>query len=189
MKKKKIRKINLKLAFQILIITTIISSMLSISRYRSSVDMDDTALIAVPVLESTTVNLTNIHPAMQPKEYELVVKNFKNLSKVLENNLVENTEVVTEVNMSYKIHIEQLGNLPLKIEIYNSENGEKNGANLLLNGENILETKDIQVPINKTEQKYKLIISWDTSDNKYLDYKYNGEISYIKIDVNSVQVD
>lgn len=169
MMKRKLKKINLKLAFQLLIVTTAISSVLSISKFRSSVTANDTASVAIPILESTTITLDNIYPKMESKKYKLIVKN-------------SNDNKSSEVSMNYLIDVEQLGNLPLKIEL--CEEGKN--SNLLVNGK-MAETK--KIGINESQHKYELIITWDGSKDGNDSYIYSGETSYIKIDVNSVQAD
>lgn len=168
------KKINLKFAILLLIITTIIASILSVSKFRLTINKNSNTTIAIPILGSQTINLEKqVYPDMTPIEYDLIVENSNLNGKK------------SEVNLSYTIEVQNMGVIPLKIAIYKSVNNQPTGENLLTDGI----TTPEKMLIWQSNHKYKLIISWDDTNEDYNSYKYSGETNYLKIDINAVQVD
>lgn len=169
------RRINLKILIMLLLITTAIASALSMSKFETTITSSNKTIVAVPMIDSsTTLKLDDniLYPNMEkPIEYSLVVKNAKD-------------NKVNQVSLKYTIKIESLGNIPLDIAVYR-EDDTNNETNLLTNGK----TSEIDMPIDEAIHNYKLIIKWDNTLEGYNNYLYNGEVSYVKIDIDAVQVD
>lgn len=168
-------KKNRKL-FLLAIITTIIVTAWSISKYKATTATSDATRTAMPVInlnESNTDLNFEINPVNNIQNYVFEVTNYSG-----------NNE--SEVSMEYNIKLSNSKNLPLNYSIYkyNKETKKEEGENLLLEN-NITERFCMQVGSKQTDT-YILKIEWKEGENSYL---YSKEIDYIQISVNSRQID
>jgi hypothetical protein len=171
------RKLSVGKIIFFTLITTIIISIITLSKYKSEVKGSDSATVATPCiyLDSSKVLEISLNPTAEAKEYVFSVSNSKDNSS-------------SEVSMAYKIQIETMNNLPLDFELYTYDNGVVGTDNLFENNGSI--TKDavkFEVSDNQTvTNTYKLIIKWRENNTSY---KFNQVEDYIKIVVNSTQID
>jgi len=88
--------------------------------------------------------------------------------------------------MEYSIRINNSKNLPLIFELYDySEETKTEIGENLLSADNV--TSNISMLVGtKQSNKYILKIKWQEDER---DYKYNKEIDYVQINVNSRQMD
>lgn len=170
-KKKKLSSRKIVLLF---ILTTIVIVLQTISKFRSSVATNSTAKVAYPAIDLTSNQIleTSINPDSTEKEFVFSVKN-------------SNDENKTQVTMQYNIQIETLSNLPLEFELYTYNNETKGETNLLKENGNITDNFIFNDFVNDELNKYKLIIKWK---EKETDYRYSNTIDYVRIKVNSEQV-
>ena len=94
------------------IITTIIVTILSFSKYNATIAGNTNTKVAVPVItfeEKTAIFDITASPSMTTKEYIFYVSNSSESLK-------------TGITMEYTIGVESLGNLPLEFELYTYEN-------------------------------------------------------------------
>lgn len=162
-------------AIQLLLLTTIMVSCLALAKYKNTVASSGTAVIANAHMQTTldTIILQEMKPG-DSKEYNFEVKNYT------EDSGKDN---ISDVAMAYTIAIETGNYLPLTFELVNiSEDGTNSNENLLTN--NI--TNEITIGPEKTRAKYKLKVNWNENNKNY---KYSDEIDYVKILINSYQVD
>lgn len=157
----------------IVIVSTIIVTTVSISKYKSTVASSDTAKTAVPIItvNADPVNI-NINPASNEQNYIFEVANY-------------NGDKESEVSMEYSIKINNSKNLPLTFELYNYDENRKAeiGSNLL-SQDNI--TGNVSMLVGgKQSNKYMLKIKWQEDKR---DYTYSKEIDYVQIGINSRQM-
>ncbi|MBR1802456.1 MAG: hypothetical protein IJ777_00540 [Clostridia bacterium] len=172
-KRSKAKKLSVSKLILFSIITTMIVTVLTSSRYESSTASSDNAKVAVPVinLSSNTLDLS-INPNTDEKEYVFKVTNTED-------------EKQTEVTMEYAIQIKSLGNLPLEFELYQYEDGVLGNTNLLSGNGSI--TNFIKMGLNeKIEHTYMLKIKWRQTEKSY---QYNKTIDYVQVVLDSKQVD
>lgn len=157
----------------IVIVSTIIVTTVSISKYRSTVASSDTARTAVPIITVNAEPLNiNINPVNNEQRYIFEVANF-------------NESKESEVSMEYSIKINNSRNLPLTFELYNyDEATNAEIGNNLLSQDNITGTVSMLVG-GKQSNKYILKIKWKEEKKDYL---YSKEIDYIQIGINSRQM-
>lgn len=158
----------------IVLISTVIVTMVSFSKYKTAVATSDSTRTAVPIItmNSEPLNLS-INPAENEQSYVFEIANYSG-----------NKE--SEVSMEYSIRINNSKNLPLIFELYdyNEETKTEIGENLL-SADNV--TSNISMLVGtKQSNKYILKIKWQEDER---DYKYNKEIDYVQINVNSRQMD
>jgi len=168
--RKNANKISIHQLMFLCIITTIIVSIISFSRYKTSVATDAKSKVAVPIIELNAENSVlpiNISPSQSENIYTFKVA----------NNDGENE---SEVSMEYTLQINSLGNLPLDFELYNQENENVN----LLNENKLTET--IQLNVGEEPHIYNLKIKWK-EDRK--SYEYSQTIDYIQVVLKSQQKD
>ena len=85
--------------------------------------------------------------------------------------------------MEYTLQIENLGNLPPDFELYLYEGDVLQDIDLLSGNT----TSEKQLKINEDNiHKYQLKIKWRDGENSYL---YNKTIDYVRIILNSKQID
>ena len=168
------KKLNSRKIVVLFIVTTIIIVFQTISKFKSSVATNSTARVAYPAIDLTSSQIleTSINPNSAEKEFVFSVKNSNGVNK-------------TQVTMKYNIQIETLSNLPLEFELYTYDN-EKMGTTNLLNGNGKKTNEFILSDFDNDEKNtYKLKIKWKDGAT---DYRYNNTIDYVRIRVNSEQV-
>lgn len=164
-----------KMLLAILIISTIIVTIFSTSKYKTAVATSDKAKTAVPIItiNSEPLNIS-LNPTNGEQSYLFEVANYTG-----------NKE--SEVSMEYYIKISNSNNLPLKYELYNYDETEK-----LEIGDNLLSeegtTESVSMPVSSGKQsaKYMLKIKWEQDEKNKI---YNKEIDYVQVSVNSKQID
>lgn len=157
----------------IVIVSTIIVTTVSISKYKTAVATNDTARTAVPAITVNAEPLNiNINPASNEQNYIFEVANY-------------NGDKESEVSMEYSIKINNSKNLPLTFELYNyDENTKAKIGSNLLSQDNV--TGNVSMLVGgKQANKYILKIKWQ-EDKK--DYTYSKEIDYVQIGINSRQM-
>lgn len=158
------------------IITTIIVTTLTLSKYETSMAESSSTKTAIPVMDvSSNVIQLEINPIEQENIYTEKIYNFS-----VSNNKAGQE---SEVSMEYTIQIESLANLPLEFELYTQEDVQETN-NLFKDNGSVTET--IQIKLGEEPHTYKLKIKWREGENSYL---YNQTIDYIRIVMNSNQVD
>lgn len=167
------KRIKLKRLIEIFILTAILTSYISASKYSATANASSEAKIAMPVLSSKVISLENVYPDMASKEYPLEIYG----SDETYNN---------QVTLEYTIKITNEGNIPLKIELYKTDK-----INDEIIETKVKETDKITMPAKNETHTYNLKISWDSTlqEPKYNNYIFNGETNYIKIDIDGNQVD
>ena len=157
------------------IITTIIVTILSFSKYNATIAGNTNAKVAVPVItfeEKTAIFDITASPSMATKEYIFYVSNSGESLK-------------TDTTMTYTIGVESLGNLPLEFELYTYENETCGDTNLFKSNGKI--TDKINMGLSeKITHPYILKISWSENQKSY---KFSKVADYVQIVVNSEQVD
>ena len=109
---KKIKKSRIDKLLIAAVITTIIVTILSLSRYNATTAGNSNTKVAIPVItfeEKTAIFDITASPSMSTKEYIFYVSNSSESLK-------------TDVTMEYTIEVYSLGNLPLEFELYTYEN-------------------------------------------------------------------
>lgn len=163
-------KRNKKL-FLAVLITSIIISTLTLSKYKTTLASKDKARVATPVisLSSSSLNVgIEINSNIEIPDYVFEVSNYDEQKE-------------SEVTMDYVLRVKTSNSLPLEFELYNYE--DETQANLLTGNS----TSKIRMDANqKTNQKYGLKIKWNKNQKDYL---YSNEIDYIQLVLNSEQVD
>lgn len=183
-KVKKDKKLRLETLTFFCLITTIIVTALTLSKYETTTAGNDNAVVAIPIIslsvsQSNTSNI-KISPNIKEQEYIISVSNTEELIR-------------TEVAMEYTLTVKSLGNLPLEFELYECEYDEstkglqETGVNLFT--ENGSSTSSIKIDIeNDTTQNYKLKIKWQENSDS-TSYKYSNTLDYVQIVLDSNQVD
>lgn len=169
---------------KILVIVTLITTMLvtfiSLSRYESTIAGKSEGRIATYILGISTNNIINvpISPVTPNNSQEF----YFELTNKDEN------EKKNEVTLQYTIQLENMANLPLDFLLYKFNETTTEYDKIQLNA-NI--TDNIKYITEETNHKYKLEIKWkeNTQNTTYDSYKYSKTLDYIKIRVNAVQVD
>lgn len=170
--RKKLRTDRLIFLF---IITTIIVTVLTLAKYKSTVATEESsAKVAFPAIDllSDEVLDVDINPTTEEKEFIFSVTNTEE-------------EKRTEVTIKYTIQIQTLSNLPLEFELYTYENEIKGTKNLLDGNGNITDYINFDFDEDKID-KYMLIIKWKDGQT---DYRFSHTIDYVRVVVNGVQVD
>ena len=164
----KIKPINILVL--LCIITAIILTSVSISKYTNVISGGDSAQVAVPIinLEENTLDI-NINPNDLEKEYVFKVNN-------------KEEDKTSEVAMEYTLEINNANNLPVEFELYSCKSGVTDNTNLLDNNK----TSKIKLGLNDEEQEYKLKIKWNQESKNY---QYAKVIDYVQIVLNSSQID
>lgn len=163
-----------KYLFLAVLITTIIVTAFTLSRYRTTVFSKSSAKVATPVinLSNDTLNI-EINPVQNLQSYVFEVSNYED-------------ENESEVSMVYNLQIKTANALPLEFELYNYDEttNAETGNNLLVtnNTTDEIEMKEGQ----KRTNKYILKIKWKEDQKNYL---YSKEIDYIQLVLNSHQAD
>ncbi len=169
---KKKKNIDLKNILVLVLITTILATCITLSRYKSMFAAPRSyANVGKPIINVDT-NQTMTLEAMKPgdtKEYIFSVKN-------------QEGNQTTDTAMAYTIKIETGSFLPLAIELYSVDNGIV-GTNNLLSSLNT--TGEQQLSIITESHDYRIVVKWLGTDNNY---QYSEEIDYIKIIVDSYQI-
>lgn len=167
-------KLNSKRLIMCFIVTTIMVTILTLSKYKTTTAKESSAKVAFPAIDllSDEILDVDINPTTEDKELIFAVTNTEE-------------EKRTEVAMNYTVKIESLSNLPLEFELYTYDNNTKGTENLLQGNGNI--TDDINFNFNEDKtDTYMLIIKWKEGQT---DYRYNHTIDYVQIVINGVQVD
>ena len=155
-------------------VTTIITTVLTLSKYKSTTEGTSNTKIAFPSVELNSARIieTELNPDITEKQYIFSVSN-------------KTEEKRTEVTMKYNIQINTLSDLPLQFELYTYNNNQKGETNLLQGNGNTTDYINFSFDEDK-ENQYMLVIKWNQAEK---DYRYNNTIDYIQICANSVQVD
>lgn len=173
-KKIKIKMLRLNQIFFLVVITTIIVSILSFARYRTTISGENVASIAVPVitLSDNVLELENLRPNTN-FEYDFYVT-------------TKYDGKVSDVTMEYDLELIKYSNIPLKVQLYKRDDEQNTLQECVLNDENRTEKRIISFGENDGQtHNYKITIMWDGTDN---DYRYNLETEYIEIKLNSTQI-
>lgn len=164
-----------RLLMLIVIISTILVTTVSISKYKTAVATSGNTKTAVPIINVNSESLNVIlNPTKSEQSYIFAVANYTGSKE-------------SEVSMEYSIKISNSNNLPLKFELYNYDETTKTerGENLLLD-DSTTENVSMLVSGGKQSVKYVLKIKWQQNENNK---SYNKEIDYVQINVNSKQID
>lgn len=173
------KKVENKLSIQKLIffciVTTIIVTALTLSKYESSVASSDNTKVATAIMNLSSemsVIPVSVSPLEKEKEYIFKVSNIEE-------------EKSSEVSMEYTLKIENLGNLPLDFELYTYDEEKIGNSNLLVGNGNI--TDKIEMKLNDEGiHTYKLKIKWREGENSYL---YSQTIDYVRLVLKATQID
>lgn len=174
MREKK-HKMSVQKLIILCIVTTIITTTLTLSKFKSSAEVGDNTKVAYPILNlsaETSVIPVSISPAQSEHTYTFSVSN-------------KETDKESQVSIEYTIQIESLENLPLEFELYTYDNEELGSENLFSG--NVKVTDKIQIKINSDNtHTYQLKINWREGETSYLN---SQTIDYIQIVVDSNQMD
>jgi hypothetical protein len=176
-KRKKEKRVTIGKLIFLTLITTIIISIITLSKYRTTVTGSDNTKIAVPFIYLNTSEILEIkmNPIENKKEYEFSVSNNE-------------SGVDSDVSMEYTIQIQTMNNLPLDFELYTYDNNIMGTENLFEKNGAITKNK-IKMDLNENQEithSYKLIIKWRENNTSY---KFSQVEDYIKIVVDSNQID
>lgn len=174
-RRKSTKKISVGKLIFLFLITTIIVTILTLSKYYSTTAGKSDAKVAFPLIElnSEQVLETDINPTSEEKEFIFAVANNRD-------------EQRTQVTMKYTIQIKTLNNLPLEFELYTYENNIRGEQNLLQGKGNTTDYILLDDVESDEENPYILIIKWEEGQK---DYRYNNTIDYVQVVVNGVQID
>lgn len=168
------------LAIIITIITIVLFTSFSLSKYKTTSTGSSGGRVAQYVLkinEDSTVNIpiTDIKPNSS-QEYYFEIINEENGKK-------------NEVTLEYTIELENIANLPLEFTMYKYNEETKQYEEIKLNA-NITDKIKMMADESKNH-KYKIEIKWKDNNGEatYDSYKYSKTLDYIKIIVNAKQVD
>ena len=161
---------SIKALILLWIVTLIILSATSISKYKNVMIGNDSARVATPIinLEENILDI-KISPNDEEKNYIFKVSNKEG-------------DRTSEASMQYTLEIKNANNLPIEFELYNYKNGIADNTNLLEDNK----TKTIPLKLNDEEHEYQLKIKWNKEDR---DYQYSRVIDYVQIILNSTQID
>ena len=171
MRKRISKQNNMPKLIFLCLITTIIVTTLTLSKYESTLAGNSNAIVAVPVMDLSTNTISlNINPIDEEKIYTFSVANIKDKQQ-------------SEVSMKYTIQIQSLENLPLEFELY-AETDTRREKNLLSGNGKI--TDPIVMGLEEEKHTYNLKIKWRELEDSYL---YSQTIDYVQIVLNSEQID
>lgn len=166
-------KLSSKTIIILVVITTIIVTVFTLSKYQATSAGSDKTRVAVPMITlSSDILELKLNPVNNEQDYIFNVSNYDEQSK-------------TEVTMKYNLQIKSLSNLPLDFELYayDVENQSQTGQNLLTG--NV--TENMTMGVNEqVAHTYLLKIKWRENETNYL---FSQEIDYVQIVLSGNQID
>lgn len=155
------------------IITTIVVTMFSLSKYQLSRNAEVKGRVAKAIINLNSKNaelVLNIDPMQNENVYTFNVENTEDDKK-------------SEVSMKYILKFLSFNNLPLEFELYSAEDTEET-TNLLEGNGNATEERNLNW--NEDAHSYKLKIKWKEDEKSYL---YAQTIDYVQVVLDSAQLD
>ena len=162
------------------IITTILVTTFTLSKFESSIAGQSHTKVAASVMQLTADNPVipiEVSPIKQDTIYEFRVSNTDGSQQ-------------SEVSMEYTLEIQSIGNLPLEFALYTYEGDNIGTTNLLTESGSTADnskTTLITMPHDtKNPHRYRLHIQWKEGENSHL---YSHTIDYVRLILHSTQID
>ncbi len=139
------------------------------SRYMGQLEGKAEDVVAIPIISLNKLTLDYTPENMYPgftDEIEFYVSNYDDIND-------------NEVLMNYYLEIEKVGDIPLKISLF-----DESDVNIAIDEDN--KTKEEELPFDKRYlKKYKIKVEWNQNDNSY---EYAGKSIKIIINLVATQV-